>query len=78
MYGSRLSYQYESKFLSSSLPPPHRCLMQTWQRETRDLVEPAFTVWLWGMVNCWLSSMVVSQKENLLAKKWQLPLAPLH
>lgn len=43
-------------------------LIQTWQRLTLVLRLPAFKVWLWGVWNWSDSSIVASQKLNLLAK----------
>lgn len=52
--------------------------MHTWQRLTRDLRSPDFNVSGTGVLNCWFCEIVVSQKLYLLAKKWQVPRAPLH
>ena len=52
--------------------------MQTLHRLTMFRPDPDLSVWLTGDRNWSSSSIAVSQKLNLFAKKWQLPLAPLH
>lgn len=70
-------------FSPPDVAPPtsvdYKSLLQTWQRLTLVRSRPPFKVsCCGGEPNCCLGSTVVSQKLYLLAKKWQVPLAPLH
>lgn len=53
-------------------------LMQTEHRDTLSSRLPDLSVCRCGVANCWLVSIVVSQKLSLLAKCWQVPPSPLH
>lgn len=53
-------------------------LIQTAHRDIFSCRPPDFNVCRCGVANCWLVSMVVSQKLSLLAKWWHVPPSPLH
>lgn len=67
-------------FLSrSSMQHCYKFLVHTWHRLTRVRICSPLRVSCGGPLMNWLlCSTVVSQKLYLLAKKWQVPRAPLH